>query len=64
MANPLKPGLFVRPGFASKIIPPWEHLGSTIVAGMSYIFRNILKGDTFMKEVMIWRVDSGENIRT
>jgi hypothetical protein len=47
----------------AKYFPNGDILSAVPVSGMSYIWRSILKGIEVIREGMIWRVGSGENIR-
>lgn len=47
----------------AKYFPSSSILDAQPVSGMSYIWRSILKGMNVVKEGMIWRVGSGENIK-
>jgi hypothetical protein len=46
----------------AKYYPNGDILSAVPVAGMSYVWRSILNGVKIIKEGMIWRVRSGENI--
>jgi hypothetical protein len=46
----------------AKYFPGGSILDSTVSPGISYTWRNILKGIELLKEGLVWRVGDGENI--
>jgi hypothetical protein len=57
-----EPDLLMGRVLRAKYFPGGSILDATVSPGISYTWRNILKGIELLKEGLVWRVGDGENI--